>query len=76
MLVILLILIVSLAGCVDSGSENPVLTPTVPETAAETAIISTHGIGEKVSDGRTEITLSGVRYAKNINNSRADEGNQ
>ena len=76
-------LIIAISGCVDN--EGPVSTPTPTETVieepvdttpAETTAIPTHNIGESANDNNTKITLNGVRYAKSINNTRSEEGNQ
>lgn len=51
-----LILIISITGCIDTGSQTP--------SAAQTAWQwPTYGIGHSTNDGNISITVNGVRYA-------------
>lgn len=77
------ILTILISGCVDNGT-GPTSTPAPTETRVkepietpvQTAIVSTQTIGNSANDGATKITLNGVSYAKEINNTKVEKGNQ
>lgn len=68
-LILILILVTSIAGCIDNAPENTSSTPGPTNTILITPSPTpqTHGIGQSTSDGNTRITVNGVRYAKVIN---------
>lgn len=62
-----LILIISITGCIDTGSQTP--------SAAQTAWQwPTYGIGHSTNDGNISITVNGVRYAHVIDEKNDGSG--
>ncbi len=71
---VIMILLISIAGCVYNGPETTSSAITAITAITPAPAVQTHDIGQSVSDGNSRMTLNNVRYTQEINEKKNESG--